>query len=110
MFKLSRAAAPIPTSAAGGDLAGFASTTYTTVIKNGTDTTVSPNNSYTYDRMQFYTAATGQDYSGTKGVLKFASYYTISNLEGTSTTAGTEGALSDHYPIWANFKTRSDTN
>lgn len=34
----------------------------------------------------------------------------ILNLEGTSTTAGTESALSDHYPIWANFKVNSDTN
>lgn len=93
----------------GGDLAGFPSSTYVTVIKNGTDTTVSPNNSYTYDRMQLYTAS-AQDYTGTKGVLKFASYYTISNLEGTSTTAGTEAALSDHYPIWAEFYTGRDTD
>ena len=93
----------------GGDLAGFSSSTYVTVIKNGTDTTVSPNNSYTYDRMQLYTASS-EDYTGTKGVLKFASYYTISNLEGTDTTAGTEGALSDHYPIWAEFYSGRDTN
>ena len=93
----------------GGDLAGFSSSTYVTVIKNGTDTTVSPNNSYTYDRMQLYTAS-AEDYAGVKGVLKFADYYTISNLEGTTTTVGTEGALSDHYPIWAEFYTGRDTN
>jgi len=93
----------------GGDLAGFSSSTYVTVIKNGTDTTVSPNNSYTYDRMQLFTAS-AQDYTGNKGVLKFSSYYTISNLEGTTTTAGTEAALSDHYPIWAEFYAGRDTN
>jgi len=93
----------------GGDLAGFSSSTYLTVIKNGTDTTVSPNNSYTYDRMQLFTA-TSQDYTGNKGVLKFSSYYNISNLEGTTTTAGTEAALSDHYPIWAEFYAGRDTN
>jgi len=93
----------------GGDLAGFASSTYITVIKNGTDTTVSPNNSYTYDRMQLFTAS-AEDYAGVKGVLKFSDYYNISTLEGTTTTAGTEGALSDHYPIWAEFYVGRDTN
>ena len=80
--------------ASGGDLAGFSSSTYTTVIKNGTDTTVSANNSYTYDRMQFYTAATGQDFTGTKGVYK----------------TGITDTISDHYPIYATFYTGNDTN
>lgn len=93
----------------GGDLAGFASSTYVTVIKNGTDTTVSTGNSYTYDRMQLYTASS-QDYTGTKGVLKFASYYKVSMLEGTTTTVGKEDALSDHYPIWGEFYKNKDTN
>jgi endonuclease/exonuclease/phosphatase family metal-dependent hydrolase len=93
----------------GGDLAGFPSPTYITVIKNGTDTTVSPNNSYTYDRMQLFSAS-AQDYAGNKGVLKFADYYTISNLEGASTTAGKETALSDHYPIWAEFYAGRDSD
>lgn len=94
----------------GGDLNGFSSSTYTTVIKNGTDTTVSPNNSYTYDRMQFFKSASTEDYTGNKGVLKFSTYYNVSNLEGTTTTAGTEAALSDHYPIWAEFYTGRDSN
>ena len=96
--------------AAGASLNGWATSTYITVIKNGVDTTVSPNNSYTYDRMQLYYGASYQDYTGYSGVLKFASYYNVSMLEGTTTTAGKEDALSDHYPIFADFRKNADTN
>lgn len=96
--------------AAGASLNGWATGTYTTVIKNGVDTTVSTGNSYTYDRIQHTSTYTSQDYTGVSGRLKFSSYYTISNLEGTSTTAGTEAALSDHYPVWANYRNNSDTD
>lgn len=82
--------------AAGGSLNGWSTTTYITVVKNGVDTTVSTGNSYTYDRMQIYKGASYQDYTGYTGVLKFASYYKVSMLEGTTTTAGKESALSDH--------------
>lgn len=88
----------------GASLNGWSTSTYKTIIKNGTDTTVSPYNNYTYDRIQAY-AWVGSQYSGYKGVLKFANYYNISSLEGTSSTAGTEKALSDHYTCWAEFYT-----
>ncbi|HPH03001.1 MAG TPA: hypothetical protein PLM00_07150 [Spirochaetota bacterium] len=96
--------------AAGGSLNGWSTTTYITVVKNGVDTTVSTGNSYTYDRMQIYKGASYQDYTGYTGVLKFASYYKVSMLEGTTTTAGKESALSDHYPIFADFRKSADTN
>ncbi len=96
--------------AAGASLNGWSTSTYITVIKNGVDTTVSTGNSYTYDRIQIYNGATYQDYTGYSGVLKFASYYKVSMLEGTTTTAGKESALSDHYPIFADFRKSADTN
>lgn len=86
----------------GGSLSGWSTSTYTTIIKNGTDTTVSTYNDNTYDRIQAYNWTASQ-WSGASGVLRFADHYNISNLEGTSRTAGTEKALSDHYPVWAEF-------
>lgn len=96
--------------AAGASLNGWSTSTFITVIKNGVDTTVSTGNSYTYDRMQIYNGASYQDYTGYSSRLKFSSYYNVSLLEGTTTTAGKEDALSDHYPIYADFRKSADTN
>ncbi len=96
----------------GGDaqgwLAGFSPASYTTVIPNGTDTTVSTGNTHTYDRIQLSQTA-AQDYTGTWGVLKFSQYYDISQCEGPSIT-GIEDNLSDHYPVWVEFWVNQDTD
>ncbi len=92
-----------------GWLNGFDPSVYITAIKNGSDTTVSVNNTYTYDRMQMFTAYSTQDFTGTTGVLRFAEVYDISLCEGPSET-GIEGNLSDHYPVWAEFYADRDTD
>jgi len=96
----------------GGDvqgwLAGFSPPSYTTVVPNGTDTTVSTGNTHTYDRIQLSQTA-AQDYTGTWGVVRFSQYYDISQCEGPSIT-GIEDNLSDHYPVWAEFWVNQDTD
>jgi len=92
--------------AAQGWLNGFNPASWFTVIKNGTDTTVSTNNTYTYDRMQI-THPFAWHYTGTWGVLKFTQMYgqaAIDILTNDNTYSGTERALSDHYPIWMQFR------
>ena len=92
----------------GGDLAGWPQPSYTTVIKNGADTTVSGND-FTYDRIQL-SKSLAEDYWGTSGVFRFGKYYDMRICEGAPTQAGTEAALSDHYPVWADFKFDGDTD
>jgi len=84
---------------AGTDLDGFSG--YLTVIPNSADTTVATS-SNTYDRIQL-TQSLASDYANLWGVLRFTETYDVSDCEGTATTAGTELALSDHYPVWAEF-------
>lgn len=91
-------------------LNGFPNDTYITVIINGSDTNVDPSKIYTYDRMQLFRDTTNEDYSGKKGILRFSSHYKIDDLEGTDSTQGTEKALSDHYPVWAEFYVDRDTD
>jgi hypothetical protein len=50
------------------------------------------------------------DFTGSWGVLHPAEVYDLSACEGTGSTAGTERALSDHYPIWAEFSTTADAD
>ena len=83
----------------GNDLDGFSG--YITVIPNFTDTTVAPL-SNTYDRIQL-TKSLASNYTNTWGVVRFAENYNLSKCEGTATTTGTESALSDHFPVWAEF-------
>ena len=93
-----------------GWLNGYPNNTYLTVINNGSDTNVDPSSNYTYDRMQLFRDTTSEDYTGKMGVLRFSSYFKIVDLEGTDSTRGTERALSDHYPIWAEFYANRDTD
>lgn len=93
---------------AGGNLAGWDYPPYTTVIKNGSDTAVSANN-YTYDRFQL-SQTMAEDYTGNCGVLRFDQVYDVTQCEGGSTTSGTAAAVSDHYPIWAEFWADHDTD
>lgn len=56
------------------------------------------------------TIALNTDYTGNSGVFKFGDYYDVSGCEGTATTAGTEEAVSDHYPVWCEYYTDKDTD
>jgi endonuclease/exonuclease/phosphatase family metal-dependent hydrolase len=86
-------------------LYGFPIEHWFTVIRNGVKTTISSsNNNYTYDRFQI-SHAFARHYTGDWGVVPFFEYYSDTRhlWEGTVNTAGTELALSDHWPIWAEF-------
>ena len=100
------------TSNSGGEsawLAGFPPSRYQTLIPNGVDTTVASGTSYTYDRMEISAAMEG-DYDGTWGVLKPGELWNLSACEGGKESAGDERALSDHYPVWAEFSTTQDSD
>lgn len=97
----------------GGDaqgwLTGFDPATYITAIPNSADTTVSVNNNFTYDRMQLTMTLT-EDYTGNWGVFPMGQVYDVTVCEGTDTRAGTEAALSDHYPVWSEYYIGRDTD
>ena len=88
--------------------ADFEPPDYISVVPNDADTTVAANR-YAYDRMEL-TSSMAEDFTGTWNVLKPGALWDLSACEGTETTAGTERALSDHYPIWAEFATGRDTD
>jgi len=88
-------------------LSGFDITAYITGILNSVDTTVALS-SNTYDRIQM-TKSLSTDYTGDADVFKFGDVYDLTSCEGTTTTAGTEDAISDHYPVWCEYYTDQDT-
>jgi endonuclease/exonuclease/phosphatase family metal-dependent hydrolase len=96
-----------PGTAAQGWLNGFAPPQWYTVIRNGITTNVGGGK--TYDRIQL-SMPLAAFYTGTWGVMKYAEHYDVTICEGTgptSTTPGTqftENAISDHYPVWAEFR------
>lgn len=93
---------------AGPGLEGFPAPRYVSVIPDDADTTVAPE-SLAYDRMELSASAL-EDYAGNWGVLRPGELYDLFACEGTAATAGTERALSDHYPIWAEFSTTADSD
>jgi endonuclease/exonuclease/phosphatase family metal-dependent hydrolase len=90
----------------GADLAGFPASRFVSVVPNGADTTVAAD-TLAYDRMELSSSMSG-DYDGTWGTVHPGEAYDISACEGSAAIAGTERALSDHYPIWAEFSTIAD--
>lgn len=90
----------------GDGLSGYSA--YLTVIPNTADTTVA-SSSNTYDRIQLTSSLT-TDYSTSWDVVRFAEEYDVTICEGTATTTGTESALSDHYPVWAEFYVDRDVD
>jgi endonuclease/exonuclease/phosphatase family metal-dependent hydrolase len=92
----------------GAVLAGFDAGAYISVIPNDADTTVAAG-SNAYDRM-ILSSALAEDYASSWGVLRPAERWDLSACEGTEATAGTEEALSDHYPVWADFFIGADTD
>lgn len=93
---------------AGPELAGFPSEVFITVIPNTADTTVA-SSSNTYDRMQL-THSMSSDYSWRWEVYAFGLYHDVTRCEGPESMAGTEGAVSDHYPIIAEFYAGRDSD
>lgn len=87
-------------------LAGFDLSSYITAIPNLCDTTVAAS-ANTYDRIQMTMSMSG-DYTNDSGVVRFGEVYDLSGCEGTETTAGTEEAVSDHYPVWCALYTDRD--
>ena len=89
-------------------LAGFDTGLYITGIPNSYDTTVADSDN-TYDRIQM-TESLSTDYTGNSGVFRFREFYDINECEGGRTTAGTEKAISDHYPVWCEYYINQDTD
>jgi len=94
------------TEGTGIELAGFPSSRFISVIPNDADTTVAPDG-LAYDRIELSSSMSG-DYAGSWGVVKPGEIYDLAGCEGTEKNAGTERALSDHYPVWAEFSTTAD--
>jgi len=94
------------TEGSGTELSGFPSASYTSVIPNSADTTVAAS-SNTYDRIEL-SSSMAPNYCSSWGVLVFGQAYDVTRCEGSATTTGTEAAVSDHYPVWAEFYTDRD--
>ncbi len=92
----------------GGSLAGFHPDSFVTVVPNDADTTAAEGEN-AYDRIQL-TAALAEDWTGSWSILRPADITDVSICEGPPSTAGTEAALSDHYPVSAEFWTQRDSD
>ncbi len=92
----------------GASLAGFPEPDFISVVSNDADTTVAPG-ALAYDRMVL-ARSLGEDFTGGWAVMRPGELWDLSACEGPAGRAGTESALSDHYPVWAEFYTRRDTD
>jgi hypothetical protein len=43
------------------------------------------------------------DYTASWGVIQIGQAYDLALCEGSALSAGTESAISDHYPVWGEF-------
>jgi endonuclease/exonuclease/phosphatase family metal-dependent hydrolase len=75
---------------------------YTIIITNDYDTSVAGSEN-TYDRF-IITSSAVEDYTGNFGVLRFDEVYDFSAY------AIEPKAVSDHYPVWAEFRLDNDTD
>jgi endonuclease/exonuclease/phosphatase family metal-dependent hydrolase len=82
----------------------FPQTAWTIITDNGCDTTVSPNNTFTYDRLVI-SKSTNEDWTGTWGVIRFD---TLDDCRKITSNPGVD--ISDHYPLWAEFSPVNDTD
>jgi deoxyribonuclease-1-like protein len=96
------------TEGTGTNLAGFDTETYISAIPNSFDTTIAKS-ANTYDRIEL-SSSMASDYDGNTGVFEFGKYFDVSQCEGSDKRAGTESAVSDHYPVWAEFYIDRDTD
>ncbi|MDP3180060.1 MAG: hypothetical protein Q8M76_19260 [Spirochaetaceae bacterium] len=89
-------------------LEGFPDSRFITVIPDDADTTVGEKE-LAYDRIEL-TRAMMTDYAGSWGVIRPGEVYDLSGAEGPAQWAGTDRALSDHFPVWADFVTGADAD
>ncbi|MDR1315559.1 MAG: endonuclease [Spirochaetales bacterium] len=75
---------------------------YTIIITNDLDTTVAESDN-TYDRF-IITSSAREDYTGKFGVLRFDEVYDFSAY------SVQPKEVSDHYPVWAEFRLDKDTD
>jgi endonuclease/exonuclease/phosphatase family metal-dependent hydrolase len=80
----------------------FPEDAYRTIITNEYDTTVAAS-ANTYDRF-IITGTAVEDFTGSFGVLRFDELYDFEQM------GIMPNAVSDHYPVWAEFYTRRDTD
>jgi endonuclease/exonuclease/phosphatase family metal-dependent hydrolase len=81
----------------------FPEASWTIITGNNCDTTVSANNTFTYDRFIISKSAR-EDWRGTWGVIRFDTWANCRAI--TSNPAD----ISDHYPVWAEFSVTGDTD
>jgi endonuclease/exonuclease/phosphatase family metal-dependent hydrolase len=80
----------------------FPEDAYRIIIGNECDTTLAPGDN-SYDRFVI-SAEAEEDFTGDSGVIRFDELYDF-GLMGIA-----PGAVSDHYPVWAEFYTGNDTD
>jgi endonuclease/exonuclease/phosphatase family metal-dependent hydrolase len=82
----------------------FPESAWTIITGNDCDTTVSPNNTFTYDRFIISKSA-NEDWTGMWGVVRFDTWNECRNI-----TAKPGVDISDHYPLWAEFSADNETD
>jgi endonuclease/exonuclease/phosphatase family metal-dependent hydrolase len=82
----------------------FPQAAWTILTGNDCDTTVSPNNTFTYDRFIISKSA-NEDWTGAQGVIRFDTWNECRNI-----TSNPGVDISDHYPLWAQFSLVNDTD
>jgi hypothetical protein len=92
----------------GTSLAGFDQPAFISAIGNCEDTTVA-SSSNTYDRIEL-SSSLSPDFSGNAGVFRFGESIDVSLCEGSEKCKGTESAVSDHYPVWAELYLNRDAD
>ena len=82
----------------------FSPNQWTIITGNDYDTTVSANNTFTYDRFIISKSA-DEDWTGAWGVIRFDTWDDCRKI-----TSNPGVDISDHYPLWAEFSTTRDTD
>ena len=82
----------------------FPQAAWTIVTPNGCDTTVSPKNTFAYDRLIISKSA-AEDWTGNWGIIRFDSWDECRNV-----TPNPMADISDHYPLWADFFVTNDSD
>jgi|GEM_PF-1654174 len=83
-------------------LSGFPPERFISVVPNEADTTVAGGTECAYDRIEL-SRGMAAHYSGFWGVLEPGELWDLSACEAPGNAAGTDRALSDHYPVWGLF-------
>ena len=87
------------------NLAGvFLPSRWTELSGNDWDTTVSANTTAAYDRF-FISKSAVEDWTGNAGITRFDEWESCWRI-----TSNPAAAISDHYPVWAEFGTGADSD